>query len=137
MKYPEFNDGKMKIYFQISQLWPQLAEEIISKWNLFLVHSDWKYDRWCYAPENFDVIIFDKARKILPISNIKQGKTELQVKLMNNVYNRKKINVHKKNRILRINFKKVKLLDNEKNYCKISTLDVSWELILMYIIGER
>ena len=44
---------------------------------------------------------------------------------MNNVYYRKKINVHKKNRILRINFKKVKLLDNEKNYCKISTLDVS------------
>ena len=33
----------------------------------------------------------------------------------------KKINVHKKNRILRIKFKKVKLLDNEKNYCKIST----------------
>ena len=37
----------------------------------------------------------------------------------------KKINVHKKNRILRINFKKVKLLHNEKKYCKISTLDVS------------
>ena len=49
----------------------------MEKMNLFLVHSDWKNDRWFYAPENFDVIIFDVARKILPISNIKQGKTEL------------------------------------------------------------
>ena len=54
------------------------------------------------------MIIFDKARKILPISNIKQGKTELKVKLMKNVYYRKKkINVHKKTGYLELILKRL------------------------------